>query len=400
MLWKKNPGVDFTNGQQATSVFGQPDFFTVAAGNLPNRMRTPRGVFMDIDQRLYVCDTGNSRLVIFTNALDAGTDPSPAFATSAGLNQPYGVYVNPRTGEIWVADTFSNRAVRLPRFELLVINPVAEAQVPAGAPVALVQDALGNLIIADSLNRVVFHYPGVVAVNAANFSTRPLAPGTYTALFSTAGGSFRFNESTVAFSSVPMPVSLGDIQVNFNGTPVPVQFVSPTQINFIVPLSAPTSGTADITVMRESSGEVISAGSVQMSIVSPGLFTANSTGNGQLAAVNQDGSVNGPSTAIPRGQVIQLFGTGQGRVTGAPPDGSVAQGQTTTEIRPRVVLGTTFVDDSAVLYSGFAPGLIGVWQVNVRVPENTAPGVSTPLSVVMRDIPNNVLPQRTTVAVR
>ena len=59
----------------------------------------------------------------------------------------------------------------------------------SGTPLALAQDKFGDLFVADSTNRVVVHYPAVVAVNAATFavssasaSSYPLAPGMQAAI--------------------------------------------------------------------------------------------------------------------------------------------------------------------------------------------------------------------------
>jgi uncharacterized protein (TIGR03437 family) len=110
-------------------------------------------------------------------------------------------------------------------------------------------------------------------------------------------------------------------------------------------------------------------------VASPGLFSANSTGSGQVSALNQDNSVNSASNPAARGEVIQLFGTGQGFVSGAPRDGDVATGLIPTSTMPRVFIEPDYVPDDHILYSGLAPNLIGVWQVNVRIPtERVAPG--------------------------
>jgi uncharacterized protein (TIGR03437 family) len=72
--------------------------------------------------------------------------------------------------------------------------------------------------------------------------------------------------------------------------------------------------------------------------------------------------------------VIQLFATGQGFVPDAPNDGEVAPGPLPARDRPRVIVNTGFVEPD---YSGLAPGLIGVWQINVRIPDNVPPSNNT-----------------------
>ena len=48
---------------------------------------------------------------------------------------------------------------------------------------------------------------------------------------------------------------------------------------------------------------------------SPGIFTLNSSGSGQAAVVNENGTVNGPENPAPRGTVVSIYGTGEGQTT-------------------------------------------------------------------------------------
>src|SRR5690606_38918967 len=51
---------------------------------------------------------------------------------------------------------------------------------------------------------------------------------------------------------------------------------------------------------------------IAVATASPGIFTASQNGQGAALALNQDGTVNGPSNPAPRGSVVTFFGTGQG----------------------------------------------------------------------------------------
>jgi len=55
----------------------------------------------------------------------------------------------------------------------------------------------------------------------------------------------------------------------------------------------------------------------------------------------------------------------------------------------RILIGTDFVPDSSILYSGLAPGLPGVWQINVKVPENVAPSAQVPVIAQIYSINSN-----------
>lgn len=397
----------FTNGMAATAVFGQPDFFTVSAGSDLNRLSAPRHISTDTDGRFYVADSGNRRVAIYSNPAYATTDPSAAF-TLPNLSTPIAVTVNQLTGEIWVGESGSNRALRFPRYDSLITGgTTATATITMQATgVAVLAIALdgNNLLLSDWASRVSVYFPGLTATNAANGLQR-LSPGMYATLRPVTGASF--GDQTQVFNEVafpPMTRTLGDIQVLVNDAPTPLHYVSPNQINVLLPMSAPTSGTIEIQVIRASTGQILASYPVRMEVASPGLFTSTGGITGQLAALNQDNTVNSASNPVQRGQIIQLFGTGQGFITRAPADGEPPGGAVSTDVLPRIIMGTDFVADSDIQYSGLAPGAVGLWQINVRVPEKVAPGNAVLVVVVMRDIPSNN-PQapsqiRTTIAVK
>ncbi|MFN3323056.1 MAG: hypothetical protein ACK5AZ_06140 [Bryobacteraceae bacterium] len=394
LFFLRPPGGDFTNGMAASAVFGQPDSVSVGGGNAPNRMISPRHIAVDGDDRLYVCDTGNHRVLIWEHAPTAGgrPDPAPSFEITGThnlttrLRSPHGIWVNRTTGEIWVTDTVANRVLRYPQFDQLFTNPLATAAIPSSAPLALTLDGFGNLLIAEGINRVAIHYPGIALTNAANFLQRPLSPGMIASLFPTGT---KFADDNHVAMALPLPTDLGDIQVLVNQQPVPLFFVGSGQINFLTPMNLPTSGEVEVEVVRKSIGQVLAAGRSTVDVASPALFTVTMNGTGQVAALNQDNSVNSASNPIARGQVIQMFGTGQGFVPGAPPDGHAPTGVTAAESRPDVFIGSRFVDPPDVQYWGLAPGLAGVWQINLRIPEFVLPGNEVLVLVRQRGIPSN-----------
>jgi uncharacterized protein (TIGR03437 family) len=407
LFFQGNPRA-FTDGMPASNVFGQPNFTSSAPGAQDNRMNGPRHIATDTDDRLYVADSGNDRVLIFNRAPVAGPEPRPAVSltltnTSAALRAPRAVYVNPVTGEIWVGDTSGNRVVRYPRFDDLPFTGfVPNFGMSSAGPLALTQDTYGALFVADAANRVALHFPAVSTLNAANFVVgRALAPGAIASLYP---GGILFTDQTASFSALPLPRELADIQVLINDQPAPLFFVSPGQINFYVPMNAPDSGTAEVQVIRRSTGQILAGGPVQMNVASPGLFTASSTGVGQIAAVNQDGAINSPENRAQRGSVISLYATGQGFIPNAPADGEAAQGAISTPDKPRVIINAAFVDDADVQYSGLAPGFVGLWQINVRIPQTTPPSDDILVVVVHKSIPSNndrnPLGSRTTISVR
>jgi uncharacterized protein (TIGR03437 family) len=184
--------------------------------------------------------------------------------------------------------------------------------------------------------------------------------------------------------------------------PAPLTYVSPDQINFVVPWSAPTSGTADVQVVQASTGRVYAAASVALSTVSPGIFTQDFAARGfrQAAVINTaDNTVNSPTNAAARGTYISIYATGQGLVATPPADGDLPQGLVPTPLKPLIFMSTCFLDSCAVAaddkpreewlqFSGLSPNYPGVWQINVYIPKVVPPGSQIPLAVVLNGVPN------------
>jgi uncharacterized protein (TIGR03437 family) len=285
-------------------------------------------------------------------------------------------------------------------------SPSPSASTPAANPLGLALDSAGVLFVADTTNRVAIHFPFLASVNAANyFAGRALAPGVIASIFP---AGVQFGSETRNFNELenplPLPRELAGLEVLVNEQPVPLFFVSPGQINFQIPPDSPASGALDILVQRRSTGQVLAAGAVQMNEVSPALFTLNATGSGQTAAINQNGTINGPTNPAQPGTVISLYGTGQGMVAGGPPAGEAASGIFETGEKPRVLLNNVALEPQNVQFSGLAPGFVGLWQINVLIPETQAAGNAIPISVQLRGIPSNN-PQsptqiRATIAIR
>ncbi len=386
LRFRKPAGGDFTNGQAADGVFGQPNFTESARGTTLNRFSSPKGIATDPQDRLYVAETVGNRVLIFSEALSAAPNAT-ARQDFSQIGAPQSVYVNPQTGDIWVADTFNQRIFRLLPYDQLPVGATItpEQVIASPYPLAVALDRFGNLISADAINRVALYYPGLRVLNSAAAHRTQVAPSTYSSIY---GAANVFGDVTRLFTEepnpVPMPTVVGDTRVLVDNRPAPIHFISPSQVNFIVPKETPTSGTVEVIVERPSTGQVLAAGIAEMDIVAPAVF-AGAGGRGQVAAINQDGTINSPSNPAPRGSVVTIYATGLGNLAGSPGDGVPADGQILTSGSLTVVVGTTAVPASAIKYSGLAPGLISVWQINVEIPNSVPPGNATAFGLRYRD---------------
>jgi large repetitive protein len=198
-------------------------------------------------------------------------------------------------------------------------------------------------------------------VNAASY-LGGLAPGGYISLFGT-----NLAASSDGAQTLPLPATLGNVMVQWNGAGLPLLAVSPSQINAQVPFAA-AQGTAELKVT--SDGVTSAAVSVSVQAASPGLFQVSP---GMLLAINEDGTLNSSSHPAPVGSVVVMYGTGCGGYDKPLPTGG---GVPIDRLYPLALPGALAVGGAAaeMLFAGAAPALgTGLVQINARIPA-VAPG--------------------------
>jgi uncharacterized protein (TIGR03437 family) len=286
-----------------------------------------------------------------------------AVATATGGNWLSATPLAGRTtGDITVTATPGTLAAGVYTGSLTITNiPLATRTV---VPVTL---TLSPPLPAVSANGVV---------NAATFRAGPLSPGQIVTLFganlgpaSLVGGSFgadgRFTSERAG------------VRVLFDDVPAPLIYVSATQTSAIVPYAVASRPTTQMTI--EYQGNRSAPLPLPVAATQPGLFTANSSGQGPGAILNQSGTVNSANTPARPGEIIVLYGTGEGLTDPPAADGALS-GASRIVAPVSVRIGGETAD---ILYAGSAPGLVaGVMQINVRVPAGLASGAQPVLVTV------------------
>ena len=132
-----------------------------------------------------------------------------------------------------------------------------------------------------------------------------------------------------------------------------------------------------------------------LALFAPGIFSMNASGTGQGAVLDSNYKLVDPSNPTTAGNTIQIYCTGLGAVTNPPPDGFPTPfgPLVTTLTMPTVRIGN---GDAPVLFSGLAPGLVGVNQVNVQVPTGITPGNAIPVVISIGGTTSNTV----TIALR
>ena len=141
-----------------------------------------------------------------------------------------------------------------------------------------------------------------------------------------------------------------DVSATFDGIAASVLSADDESIEVQVPLGLKSMSQLQVTVDGEKSVML----AVPISELAPAIFS-----NGVL---NADSSVNGQSNAAPVGSSLQIFSTG---LFGAVP------GPVMVKLHDRKLTPT---------YAAMAPGLVGVNQVNIDIPDDL-PAMTTELQV-------------------
>ena len=176
-----------------------------------------------------------------------------------------------------------------------------------------------------------------------------------------------------------VPRSLAGTTVFFNGAAAPVIYTSANQVAAIVPFA--TSG-ASVQVAALYQGQLSAPVTVQVAAAAPAVFTLDQSGQGQAAAVNQDGTnaINGAAHPIKTGSYVALYITGAGQTN--PPGTDGLLGAVPYPLPVQNVTATIGGAQATVQYAGGASGLVaGVMQVNLRIPTGIAVGNSVPVTV-------------------
>ena len=216
------------------------------------------------------------------------------------------------------------------------------------------QSALSN-VLSVSVGIPAPLFTSASVVNAASYVAGAVAPGEIATVF---GSNFGTQSNT---------------QVSFNNIPATLVYVTAGQLAATVPYAV--AGAQKITMVVTSNGISSTPVSLNVTDAVPAIFTADASGKGQAAALNQDNTVNGVSNPAAVGSVVAMYGTGGGMLT--------------TDALPRLTLPVTATVGGVpaiVYYAGVAPGLVeGAMQINVLIPVGASAGPAVPVVVIVGD---------------
>jgi uncharacterized protein (TIGR03437 family) len=184
-----------------------------------------------------------------------------------------------------------------------------------------------------------------------------------------------------------LPTNLAGTCVVADGQQAFLTFVSPGQINFQVP-AITVDATVDVQVVANCGGadEVRGAAAkVRTAAASPEFlyWLKNTDGRNPVIAVNAvtggyvaaAGLIPGLTFAPAKpGDILTIYGISFGPTSPAFAPGAAPVTTANTTNAASVTLGTITLNPADVLYAGVSPGIAGLYQLNIQVPENTPDG--------------------------
>jgi uncharacterized protein (TIGR03437 family) len=273
----------------------------------------------------------------------------------------------------------------------VAVNPANLAVGTSSGTITISSPGIASQAISVTL-RVSAALPSIISVvNAASF--RPgIVPGGLATLFGT-------NLSLTAGTEFPGGTTFyRGVTVSVEGHKVPLLALSNVggqeQINFQVPFELGTPAWARVEV--NSGGRTAALQNVPVVRVQPGIFEYTPVGSQitHAAALKADGSVVGPTNPVSPGDAVSIYLTGMGPVLPMLQTGQLgpADPPAVTYLEPVVRVAGK---EATVLFSGYAPGFLGLYQINVVIPDTTPSGLAN-FDVVVDGVPS----QTSKIAVR
>lgn len=219
--------------------------------------------------------------------------------------------------------------------------------------------------------RPVITAAGVVNA-ASNAIGRGIAPNSFISIYGSG-----LSPATRSSITSYLPISLAGVSVSFDvpgkniSVPGRLSYVSPSIVNVLVPWELRGQSTVKLKVSLGSPETIVV--DIPVADYAPAFFEYNDAGTQSAAALDEAFRTVGSGNPVQRGRVLQLFVNGLGPVTNQPASGdpSPSQPLATTVAIPAVTIGG---QPATVQFSGLAPGLVGLYQVNVVVPAGIGAG--------------------------
>jgi uncharacterized protein (TIGR03437 family) len=284
--------------------------------------------------------------------------------------------------------------------KVLVSNPA-----PGGDSVATMSVPVVNAAVITAVVNAASYATGTVAGSDLGTVSR----GELITIFGTNLGPTTPAPMSITVAGFVDTVSASGVSVSIDGTAAPLIYVSETQISVQVSYQAAIGSGKVVSVTNGLNPPVTATVTVGSAV--PGLFTADGSGSGGAAALNYNPTthvytLNTAVNLAKIGDTVVLYLTGEGVYDSAPLLGGASDTgfvippglAVTPQVSPLPAVSIGGVDATpGVAYAGPIVGsIIGVLQINVKVPAGSTTGTQVPVSVT---ISGNATQAGTTLAI-
>jgi uncharacterized protein (TIGR03437 family) len=218
-----------------------------------------------------------------------------------------------------------------------------------------------------------FEDAGLISVfGGATFA--PLAPGEVISIYGSG-----LAETSLAAAPPPLSTTLVDTQVTIAGKPLPLYYVSDTQVNAVVPYSLTNNSlNAPLQILVQRGNTLSQPVYVTVTTAEPTIYSG---GNAVTAFPASGGSPYIVSSANPAhaGDTIVLFCLGLGAVSPPVADGGLPTTGVLSWAAPiQMMIGN---QTATVSFQGLTPQFPGLYQVNAVIPAGVTTGNSVPVTI-------------------
>ena len=211
-------------------------------------------------------------------------------------------------------------------------------------------------------------YSSAAVVNSATNTANALAPNAIASIYGTNLSFDTQAASRISPLSYMLPDTLAGVRVYVAGIEASLYYVSPGQINFLIPNLR--AGDMSLYVTRQGvTGQHVT---ITVHDAGPGLYQG---WPGMIASTHADGSVITKEHPARPGEIVVLYGTGLGHTDPDAVSGEISMtpAQITQLAQFHVSVAGTVLDRGNVRYAGVTPGIPGLYQVNVKLPNRLPP---------------------------
>ncbi len=192
------------------------------------------------------------------------------------------------------------------------------------------------------------------------------------------------SDGTQQITQLPLLTETQNAFILLGGETMPLLYVSPTQVNAVVPYGL-AAGTALQAVARRGN-RLSMPQRIPVAAADPAFFTINQAGTGQ-GHIYDGGILADASAPASAGDVLVMYCTGLGPVTPPVVAGSATPSDhyTYTVNQVSVTIGGK---PAKVIFAGLAPKYTGLYQINAMVPTGVPTGDKIPVVITVAGIPS------------